>query len=580
MSDNLLKKLWRFLRQSQNQNQIENDGGSTQTTLTDFDTDIIVSHKLKMWYYQGRNVIALTNGTIITSDFRAEKLSEIREHIRTNPDICQGRFFGQSLPIKLTTPDVIEKLLERGSLLLEHKSEKLVDTEVAQHLTELMQKAVLLGSSDIHIELYETETQFFTRVDGRRIYLQNTIPLHAVGLRLFGYIFTSLAVDTDDDFFIKKINNGKIEMILDCPTDDKMTERRETLWRIAFIPAKGGGKVTMRWLNANKKIPPLTKMGLEPGHISILKAFCEGNSGLMIMAGKTGSGKSTLIAALLKLFGKDRSLHALEDPPEFDNGIPQTHVTPSLKKGGDDLLGFNFYSKALLRHDVDVELHGEVRDHDGAMEVTRKGETGQIMFTTLHTSSAAGIGHTLTEQLHVPLAVVAAPDLMRIWAYQTLVRTLCNHCKMTEDAARAFYIKNNEEHIFDAKLVQTIALVGESKRSKVLYMNPLGCSHCTQGEKGRTALFEVIALDDEDRGFIQRKDYLGWNVALKNKGYKTVRDHAIHKILNGMIDIDTASRKVANLIPIATQTIYAQLNYDEVDSTLLRPIATPELRTQ
>ncbi|MEE1981518.1 GspE/PulE family protein [Shewanella xiamenensis] len=566
------KNLWGNLFRK---NVNNNPSTPQQTTV---DAEIIVSPKLKMWYYQGRNVIALTNGTIITSDLHAEKLSDIREYIRTSPDICGGKFYGQLLPVKLTTPEIIEQRLEESSLLLDQKTEKLVDTEVAQHLTELMQKAVNLGSSDIHIELYEAETQFFARVDGRRVYLQNTIPLHAVGLRLFGYIFTSEAVDKDDDFFVKKINNGKIEKLLDCPTEDGRTERRETLWRAAYIPTKGGGKLTMRWVNANKKIPPLNKMGLEPAHIAMLTAFCEGNSGLMIMAGKTGSGKSTLIAALLKLFGKDRSLHSLEDPPEFDNGIPQTHVTPSQKKGGDELLGFGFYSKALLRHDVDVELHGEVRDHAGAMEVTRKGETGQIMFTTLHTSSAVGIGHTLTEQLHVPVAVVAAPDLMRVWAYQTLVRTLCDHCKMSEDSARAFYKENAMEGIFETKLTHTVALVGESQRQKVRYLNPQGCPHCTEGEKGRTALFEIIALDDEDRGFIQRKDYLGWNTALRNKGFKTVRDHAIHKILLGMIDIDTASRKVANLIPVATKTIYAQLNYEEADIPHVLTHPKPELK--
>ena len=86
------------------------------------------------------------------------------------------------------------------------------------------------------------------------------------------------------------------------------------------------------------------------------------------------------------------------------------------------------YAKALLRHDVDIESHGEVRDTKGAMSVCRKGETGQIMFTTMHTSSALGIAHTLNEQMHVPSALIAAPNLMKLWIYQTLVRTLCPHC--------------------------------------------------------------------------------------------------------------------------------------------------------
>ncbi|WP_161493393.1 ATPase, T2SS/T4P/T4SS family, partial [Zoogloea sp. LCSB751] len=85
-----------------------------------------------------------------------------------------------------------------------------------------------------------------------------------------------------------------------------------------------------------------------------------------------------------------------------------------VKEGGEEMRGFSYYSKQTLRHDVDVEMHGEVRDKIGAMELTRKGETGQLMFTTLHTSSALGIAHTLTDQMHVPPAVIAAPALMRL----------------------------------------------------------------------------------------------------------------------------------------------------------------------
>lgn len=525
--------------------------------------EIIVTPELFKFYFEERNTLALQNGTIITTDFKATRLNDIRQFISATPEILAGQFYGCLLPVKQVEQRLLDEYFQQLSINeSENKQDSEVLTDVAKHLKRLQQKAVNLGSSDIHVELYESQTQFYARVDGRRISLEHTIPDHATGEALFAYVFTSKGKLTDWDFVAGKVNNGQIEQFLECPTEAGGTEQRLTIWRASYIPAKGGGKLTLRWLNANKVIPELTQMGLHDGHIEILKNFCFGNSGLCMIAGKTGSGKSTLIAALLRLFGKDKSVHTLEDPPEFDLGVIQTHVTPNTLVDGEER-GYNFYSKVLLRHDGDVELHGEVRDHKGAMEVTRKGETGQIVFTTLHTSSAIGIGHTLTEQLHVPSAVVAAPDLMRLWAYQTLVRMLCPKCKMTEANARIFYDNNNDQNTFTQLLNQAKILLKDKHLEHVRYRNPHGCKSCSEGEKGRTALFEIIALDDEDRSYILRKDYIGWGKVLREKGFKDVRDHAIHKILNGLIDIDTAANKVSHLIPTSTPEVYARLDYEK-----------------
>jgi general secretion pathway protein E len=542
--------------------------------------DVLTDNTLTTFYFEERSTLALKNGTIITHDIHALRLKDIREHIRTNTSLHNGLFVGQNLPIKQVDSSVINEYFERSQLATQSNQHiDSDDTDVSQRLKRLQQKAVNLGSSDIHIELYEQETQFYARVDGRRVQLEHTIPMHEVGEKLFGYIFTAKADTTDNDFVTMTPNNGQIAQLLDCPVDKEIgkTEQRLTQWRASYIPTKGGGKITLRWLDASKTIPPLESMGLHPGHITLLKDFCFGNSGLCMIAGKVGSGKSTLIAALLKLFGKDKAVHTLEDPPEFNLGIPQTHATPNQKVNDEEFVrGFNYYSKVLLRHDVDVELHGEVRDNKGAMEVTRKGETGQILFTTLHTSSAMGIGHTLTEQLHVPAAVVAAPDLMRIWAYQTLVRTLCPHCKMDIDTASAYYDSQGKNNAFSKLMKQSQQVCGKQAQN-VFFKHPEGCKHCVEGEKGRTALFEIIVLDDEDRAFILNKDYLGWQAVLKAKGFKNVRDHAISKIKAGMIDIETASQKVAHLIPVQSQAQYQLLDYGEATELIDTPTAAQEV---
>ncbi len=519
--------------------------------------NIIIDATLKLWYFEERKVLALTTGEIITSDYNASNLSKIADYIQQSDNLNGGRYFGLSMPVRLVDQTQIDALFSQVTTLQQHANLKEeVLSDIGERVKRLLQRAVDLGSSDIHIELYEHEVQFYARVDGRRISLAETVPDHSHGEQLFAYIFTSKATSKDDDYVASKPNNGQLEQLLSCPGDDDKTKNsRLTLWRASYIPTKGGGKITLRWLNGQQHIPMLESLGWTDGHIAAVRQFLKSPSGVCILAGKTGSGKTTTIASIISEILKERSVQTLEDPPEFNLGIPQTTVT--VDKNSDTKSGFATYSKVLLRHDVDVEMHGEVRDHLGAMEVTRKGETGQLIFTTIHTSSAAGIAHTLTEQLNVPASVVSAPGLMGIWAYQTLVRTLCPHCKLTDDEALAAYDthEHGDEWLHANDAVNTF--IGQDHRQHVRWRNPDGCEHCNQGEKGRTALLEMIVLDDEDRHFILNKDYLGWQVALENKGYKTVRDHALSKIKRGEIDLLTATGKVNQLIPLSSTDIYA-----------------------
>ena len=516
---------------------------------------VIIDPQLRTWYFEERKVLALGNGEIIVSDYHASNLNKIRDYIQQSEQLNGGRFFGQHLPVRLVDQTHIDAAFSEAAGLQQHADAiEEVLSDIGERFKRLQQTAVDWGSSDIHIELYEHEVQFYARVDGRRVQLAETMPDHSHGEQLFAYIFTSKATSKDDDYVASKSNNGQLEQLLLCPSDDGQSKRpRLTLWRASYIPTKGGGKITLRWLNGQQYIPRLETLGWTDGHIAALRQFMKSPSGVCILAGKTGSGKTTAIASILSEIAKERSVQTLEDPPEFNLGIPQTTVSGD--KHGEQ--GFALYSKVLLRHDVEVEMHGEVRDHAGAMEVTRKGETGQLIFTTLHTSSATGIAHTLSEQLNVPASVVSAPGLMGIWAYQTLVRTLCPHCKLTDDEAIGAYDTNELGNSWlDASAVLD-ELVGETAREHVRWRNPDGCEHCNQGEKGRTALLEMIVLDDSDRHFILNKDYLNWQLHLQEKGYKTVRDHVLSKIKRGDVDLITAAGKVNQLIAQSSTDIYA-----------------------
>ena len=526
---------------------------------------LLINATLKTWYYESRSTVISHDGKILTANFDDPKIDVMANYLRTTKGIFNDRFLGFTPIVEAVPLGTISDLLnEQTGTELATQTGNITESEVAVRLRGILQFAVTHGSSDIHLEVYEKETRVYARIDGRRVLVGKVIPEHEYGERLFAYIFNSKATEKDTDYIAKDPNNGQMTMTL---LDNG--ERRDTFWRLAYIPAKRGGKCTMRLLNGESSIPKLEEMGWTEGHIKQMRDYLKMPSGICIIAGKTGSGKSTAIASVFSEIHPSRAVHTLEDPPEFELGIMQTQVMPNVKINGEDFFrGFYYYSKLLLRHDIDIELHGETRDHAGAMELMRKGETGQLMFSTLHTSSATGIAHTFSEQMMVPAAVVAAPDLMRLWVYQALVRKLCPHCKFTKEQAIAYHRANGITPEF-VEVIEGLPLICDKEEAKgIRFANPEGCSHCTKGEKGRTAVIEMLVLDDEDRHFILNKDYLGWQVALKAKGYKDVRWHAISKIKAGEVDITTASSKVNNILPTSSESVY---------SSFIAPIPTPQL---
>lgn len=524
---------------------------------------VVLSDKVLIpLYFEERKSVALSDGTVLTSDFNAKKIAQIREYISASKTLHNGSLFGKPTTVKKVTTSEIEHYLSQ----LESQSNgihdtSITDSEPSKRLHDYLQSGVDNRCSDMHIEVHENSTVIYARVDGRRILLSE-IPDPSYGEQLFSYIFNSKATEKDSDYVAKDANNGHVEEMLLCSevthdTHDVNKVLRNTSWRVAYVPAKRGGRCTMRWLDASSTIPKLDEMGWTNGHVAVLRDYLEKPSGVCIISGKTGSGKTTVLASALNEIPPERSVVTLEDPPEFPLAKAiQIQIKPNMpvKEGSEEMLGFGYYSKQTLRHDVDVEMHGEIRDKTGAMELTRKGETGQLMFTTLHTSSATGIAHTLTEQMHVPAAVIAAPELMRLWIYQTLVRKVCPHCCLTAEQAADYYQDRSENNVL--YWLNHIEQLCEGETQGIRFRDPSGCKHCTEGERGRTALVEMIVLDDEDRAFIIKKDYLGWKTALKEKGFRDVRDHAISKIKAGLIDVVTASKKVNNLLPITSADVY------------------------
>ncbi|MGR5456178.1 ATPase, T2SS/T4P/T4SS family, partial [Vibrio alfacsensis] len=134
-----------------------------------------------------------------------------------------------------------------------------MNSESASRSRHIFELAVQKGASDIHIELFKSETRIEARIDGRLIELIKPIQEYEYGELLIGYLFNDVSVDKDEDFYPTKSNNGRLSLLLDTNEG-----KRNTDWRISYIPAKDkGGQCTLRWLNKDVEVPKLDSLGWE-----------------------------------------------------------------------------------------------------------------------------------------------------------------------------------------------------------------------------------------------------------------------------------------------------------------------------
>ncbi|AIW17497.1 GspE/PulE family protein [Vibrio tubiashii] len=514
---------------------------------------IIIDERLKSLYYQGnhRTFVAVDAGkscSIYYSE-HSESIDEARNYIINSPSLLNGKYHNQSIKVeKKSQIDIDDYFLEKNQRESDIQLNADEEDSVKSKILNVLQEGVNLGASDIHIEIYARETLIKVRVDGRRKQIRS-IPENLEGMRMASVLFMKMAKDKETDYKSNKVNNGNLVTQLNV----KGT-RRVTNWRVGWIPAiNEGGKITLRWTDRNVKPPTREELNWERNHIKQSDEFIEGRPGLFIMAGQTGSGKTTTICSMIDSIDKSYSVHTIEDPPEFElDGVIQTHTKPHEKvsKDSHEYLDQTYYAKSLLRHDPDYEFHGELRTAEAAKEVMRKGETGQKVFTTVHTSSPLGIPITFIEQWGMSPALVASPNLLRHLVYQVLVRQICPHCGLTLDEAMDSELLTDSEktHLSSTinKLVDEDSLTNE-QTNNFRFKNPKGCNECIEGEKERLPLVEMIVVNDVDREFIKSCDFLGWQKHLMANGYKTVRDHAIVRMKRGQVDLFTIEQKIGRL---------------------------------
>ena len=386
--------------------------------------------------------------------------------------------------------------------------EAISDEENIQVADNILLEAVRGGASDIHIEPGERRLRVRFRVDGVLSEFSTMPPSRTAGLvsrfKVMAGIDIAESRKPQDGRFKTEVEQGK-------PVDV----------RVSTYPTPHGEKVVMRVLDQSKGLVSLDKMGFEPETITQWKKAYSSGNGIVLVTGPTGSGKSTtLYATLTRINTVEEHIITIEDPVERQlEGIIQGHV--------NERAGMTFAAalRSMLRQDPDVIMVGEMRDRETADLAIRAALTGHLVFSTLHTNSAAASYTRLVDMGCDPFLLTTT---IRAILAQRLIRKLCYKCKVkykpTEKDLKSIGLQKIDGFIYHAK-------------SK-------GCKSCGgDGYSGRAGLYELLIPNEEINEAV-KEEASAEEVSriAKNNKMRMLEDTARNYILKGETSIEEINR--------------------------------------
>ncbi|HUY69701.1 MAG TPA: GspE/PulE family protein [Candidatus Tyrphobacter sp.] len=333
---------------------------------------------------------------------------------------------------------------------------------------------------------------------------------------------------------IKLISGLKLN-VSDSPQDGRFSMEKgsggQIDARVSVIPSEYGETAVIRLLDPAVTDLNLTDIGLRPDELALTKEILKKPNGMILVTGPTGSGKTTTLYAFLKrVKNPGLKIITIEDPIEYRlEGIEQTQVDSSGK------YDFNNGLASILRQDPDVILVGEIRDKETAEIALQASLTGHLVFSTLHTNNAPG---AITRLIDLEINPSTIGPALNLVIAQRLVRKLCPDCRKRIEPAEADQVKIKD---LVASLPQSVkAGLGED----VNLYEPVGCSKCEGGFRGRLGIFEFLVLDGDFQGLIKKEATEGEirKLALE-KGMIEMQNDGIIKALQGLTSLSEVERE-------------------------------------
>lgn len=411
----------------------------------------------------------------------------------------------QHIKVLIWSQNEIDKALQKihferqNTFLSPQKSAAKEDQNLINFINQLLQQALTLRASDIHIEPKKEYCSVRMRVDGVLKTFYATLPYPAEQIVARLKIMASLNIAEKR-----------------TPQDGQLVFGKENhAFRMSTLPILFGEKVVLRAINSSENVLNLNNIGLSNAALTTLKQSLDKPQGLILVTGATGSGKTvTLYSGLRYLNDDTRNICSIEDPVEQPiDGINQTQVNEKAK------LTFSNTLRALLRQDPDVMMIGEIRDKETAMIAIEAAQTGHLVLSTLHTNSTI---ETLTRLQQMGIEHYHLISSITLILSQRLVRKLCPHCR--EKAASTYFAeyhtKQHHQHFY-AK----------------------SCEKCLGGYLGRIGVFEILPMTEPIKNaLLQNESKETLLTIAQNQGMQTLFEQAFSLLEEGITSLDELHR--------------------------------------
>ncbi len=354
-----------------------------------------------------------------------------------------------------------EILLEKDIQLLKELAS---EAPVIKIVNTMIKDAVQNNASDVHIEPQSNQLKVRNRIDGV------LVTVREIPMNLSAAVVSRVKILSALDIAQRRVpQDGRFDINIDGQDIDI---------RVSVIPTIHGESIVMRLLYKKAISFDFDSLGYSENNKNRLMHMLDKPHGLILVTGPTGSGKSTTLYGMLQqINSSEKKIVSVEDPVEYKvEGVNQIQVNPEIG------VSFSNALSAIVRHDPEVIMVGEMRDSETAEIAVRASMTGHLILTTLHTNSAASSIERLID-LGVEKSFVYS-SLIGVVA-QRLVRRLCDQCKRPVSSGKLL-LETLEEDPQDSEAM-TVCV-------------PVGCEHCNQtGYKGRLAICEVMLVNDDFR---------------------------------------------------------------------------------